>query len=166
MDRMLVRQRQAHNARDFRPKFIIAFLGESGNLCERRGGTATFAGWGGNDGTTTFATGATSKQPSEAPSVCCQISDKPCPPSHLRLRARRMPIVCLRARCPIRPAFRHPSAAAPQLVSAETCHLAWPRCRRTWPRSPPPALDHLLAGGRKRPCLSDVCACRSPADPE
>src|SRR5437879_10592137 len=101
MDRMLVRQRQAHNARDFRPKFIIAFLGESGNLCERRGGTATFAGWGGNDGTTTFATGATSKQPSEAPSVCCQISDKPCPPSHLRLRARRMPIVCLRARRPL-----------------------------------------------------------------
>src|SRR5579864_4511867 len=79
MDRMLVRQRQAHNARDFRPKFIIAFLGESGNLCERRRGTATFAGWGGNDGTTTFATGATSKRPSEAPAEVYRRTRRSCP---------------------------------------------------------------------------------------
>src|ERR1700746_2785631 len=101
MDRMLVRQRQTDNARDFGPKFIIAFPGKSGNLCVRRRGEQRLSqGGGGNDGTTTFATRATSKRPSEAPSLFCQISDKPCPPSDLQLRARRMPIVCLRGRCP------------------------------------------------------------------
>src|SRR5207302_11333565 len=49
MDRMLVRQRQADNASDFGPKCIIASLGESGNLCERRTATTTFAGSAGSD---------------------------------------------------------------------------------------------------------------------
>src|SRR5689334_24314437 len=135
MDRMLVRQRQADNARDFGPKFIIAFPGKSGNLCVRRRGEQRLS-QGGEE--TMVLRPSLPEQHQNGPQRRLHYFAKSATNPALQVTYSCEQDECQSSACagdaPIRPAFRHPSAAVPQLVSAETCHLAWPRCRRTWPR--------------------------------
>src|SRR5579864_1295341 len=57
-------------------------------------------------------------------------------------------------------------AVAPsQSACAGTSGHAAPPCKQMTPQSPPFASNLPAAGGHRRPCWSDACACRTRADP-